>query len=1198
MDKYEYKIRSDEIRSMIGDGRYAEAVKIADTIDWNRVKNVSMLCMISDLYKINRRYDESRDILLMAYERNPSGRAIVYSLCELAIKMGEFVQAVEYYKEFVRIAPRDDKRYILQYKLYEAQDVSLEERIAVLQEYKKHDYQEKWGYELAYLYHRVGLVTECVEECDDVFLWFGDGRYVMKALELKALHEPLTPEQQSRYERYKLSMGATAAQPPIQMPAQQVIQPAVAQPVGMQQNVQTMTAQQIIQQAVQPEPVYVQSEPALIQPEPMAAGQEPVAPIAQVQPVYMQPEPMAAEQEPAAPMDDMSSALLQTPTIPLGKGAAKALIQSAIMPVAQEPDADALFSPRREPVVTVDNAPTRRILEVEPTQELPSDAAYEAGTVAEQEPIAPVAQAPAGEQYTAAPVSMDTEDFFSPEGGFLVPTADVSNFNTVNLQRELAESMREVMGIEETQTAEPEPTQAFDPRQQPLPAQETEAAAPVFYDTADMEEPEPVAQEVFFADTADLAPGAVISPEPAPREQELGYVPFAPQDTPVGEEPQIKLSMAEQLKDKRLAASIAASTYEQSPLYSGAVYMDEPLQEEVPGAVIRPNLRYGNAQFEKLLTQEYDGQIRMALRDETVALEKQITGQISISDYMRDWEQFKKKQQEKQLASVRDRVMTETGDMLAEYDEETRKELSQLGGRPIAARSERLRDIEEVDELEIEDMGAPVERMELPRDEQDIEADYMEDVEQEPEPDYEPAEDEIEYDPAQDEQQVPFDTSELEHKAIQARLAQEVNSVIAQELETEAGDQVYEESLDALQTAIVTGNGAAADEADDAALLAEEEPAWESEAAEEQFTAEAQEPVTEVAADAEETNDAVIEASESEAEGSVAAEPELADTEDEPEATVSAVSQDTASIEAAVEEALAEETAQIEAAQTETEESVKSEGQTLTSEAEAPQAAVQAQPEAGAARLMTPEEKELFSPFINQKSSRDQIVRAIDRISMAAYTDNVIVTGEAGAGTVPLAKGLIRAAESSDANFSGKVAKIAASALNRREVSEVLGKLEGGALIVQSASDMKPETVNVLLKLLENENKGIIVVMEDTKSGMERLLAAHPQIQACFNVRVDIESLDNEALVSYAREYALEQEYSIDNLGVLALHTRIAENQRHDHAVTVAQVREFVDSAIGRAKRPSLRHFFDVLFGKRYDEEDMIILREKDFIYA
>ncbi|MDE6673463.1 MAG: hypothetical protein K2K19_01430, partial [Acetatifactor sp.] len=200
MDKYEYKIKADEIKALIAQCEYQQAAEIADSIDWRRVKSVMMLCTISDLYKINRRYEDSRDILLLAYDRHPGGRTIVYSLCELSIKIEDYVMAIEYYKEFVQVAPKDTGRYILQYKLYQAQDVSLEERIAVLEELKSKDYREKWAYELAYLYHRVGLATKCIEECDELILWFGEGKYVVKAMELKMLHQPLTTEQQDRYE--------------------------------------------------------------------------------------------------------------------------------------------------------------------------------------------------------------------------------------------------------------------------------------------------------------------------------------------------------------------------------------------------------------------------------------------------------------------------------------------------------------------------------------------------------------------------------------------------------------------------------------------------------------------------------------------------------------------------------------------------------------------------------------------------------------------------------------------------------------------------------------------------------------------------------------------------------------------------------------------------------------------------------------
>lgn len=201
MDKAEYRIATEHIKKLIAKGEYAEASRIADTIDWSRVKSVMMLCTVSDLYKINRRYEDAKEILYMAYERNPESRTILYSLCDLSIKLEEFVAAIEYYKSFVEVAPRDTGRYVLQYRLYQAQEVGLEERIEVLEQLKNEEYTEKWAYELAYLYHRMGFATKCVEECDELILWFGTGRYVYKAMELKMLHEPLTPSQQRTYDK-------------------------------------------------------------------------------------------------------------------------------------------------------------------------------------------------------------------------------------------------------------------------------------------------------------------------------------------------------------------------------------------------------------------------------------------------------------------------------------------------------------------------------------------------------------------------------------------------------------------------------------------------------------------------------------------------------------------------------------------------------------------------------------------------------------------------------------------------------------------------------------------------------------------------------------------------------------------------------------------------------------------------------------
>ncbi len=200
MDKYEYKLRSEEILKLIEEEEYVEAAKIADMIDWRRVKNISMLLRVAALYRVNRRNEDSRAVLLLAYDRYPTNRSVVYSLCEVSIELDDVVAAIEYYKEFVKLAPRDNGVYTLRYRILEAQEANLEERIGVLEELKKRDYQEEWAYELAYLYHRVGLGTKCVEECDDLILWFGDGPYVTKAMELKMLHAPLTPIQQKKYD--------------------------------------------------------------------------------------------------------------------------------------------------------------------------------------------------------------------------------------------------------------------------------------------------------------------------------------------------------------------------------------------------------------------------------------------------------------------------------------------------------------------------------------------------------------------------------------------------------------------------------------------------------------------------------------------------------------------------------------------------------------------------------------------------------------------------------------------------------------------------------------------------------------------------------------------------------------------------------------------------------------------------------------
>ncbi len=213
MDKAEYRIRTDEIKELIGEGEYAEAAAAADEIDWRRVRSVKMLCTVSDLYKINRRFDDAKNILLIAYNKNPQSRTILYALCDLSIRLKELLDALAYYKAYIQVAPRDPGRYVLQYRLYQAQEVGIDERISVLEALKKEEYTERWGYELALLYHRSGKVEKCVAECNEVILWFGEGKYVTKAMELKMLHEPLTQSQQYLYDHRGVRRAVVEEEP-------------------------------------------------------------------------------------------------------------------------------------------------------------------------------------------------------------------------------------------------------------------------------------------------------------------------------------------------------------------------------------------------------------------------------------------------------------------------------------------------------------------------------------------------------------------------------------------------------------------------------------------------------------------------------------------------------------------------------------------------------------------------------------------------------------------------------------------------------------------------------------------------------------------------------------------------------------------------------------------------------------------------
>lgn len=959
MDKYEYKVRLQEIKDLIAKGEYVEAASIADTIDWTKVKSVMMLCTISDLYKINRRLEDARDLLLLAYDRYPGGRSIVYSLCELFIKMGDVVQAVEYYKEFVQIAPKDTGRYILQYKLYEAQDVSIEERIEVLKELKSKEYIEKWAYELAYLYHRIGLATKCVEECDELILWFGEGRYVMKAMELKMLHEPLTPSQEEKYAEMK---------------------------------------GEIVRQK---------------------AAEE------------------AGEVYPEAPEEE-------------------------------------------KPEEEVDESPTKEIL------------------------------------------TSDPDDI-------QVKVMNVGQYDTINMQKELAANMKELWD----QKTDKEPEAEGDTDLQETKRLDSLADALEDFTMAETKviETDAVKEalnqseeqgEVFFGETSEMTPVSAEESSAEITEETLEQPMEAPVQSGQSTVPEAAAPKAEEKQEAGEPQEEEPQEEEPQTVVLPAREIEEhinaqPVMKPRIAATIDPHKPLPEG-MEKMLGMEYDGQISMVV-PEAEQVEKQITGQISLEDVLAEWERVKKENEQKRMEEVQQHILQQTGAMFTEFEAATRDGLLEKleKGKTIPT--------DEVEELE----------------------EYYEPAQEDGEDYEEPAEQDEFLDESYDDYEEPVENTE--------EYTEESEAIDA---DTEAEEEV--EAIDADTEAEEEPDAADAD------TEVEEEPD---------------------AADAEAEGEAAEEAvDDTAAEKAGTEEPDAADTEAEEEAD--ATDADTE---------VGEEADATEAAAEAVEDDVK-DAETDAKGKKAPgqkkgKPVRKAGKEQG--RRLTAEEKELFGSYLQNKHTREQILNAIDKISLAAYTGNIILTGEEGMDTLTLAKKLMKEVQQTDSNFSGKIAKISSESLNKKGIAPVFDRIVNGALIIQKANKLSDDSVKDMQKVMNQEHKGMIVILEDTRGGAHKLLKKHPELKELFNIEIHVEALDNDSLVSYGRKYAEEQEYGMDEMGVLALHTCIAERQTIDHIVTIEEVKDIIDDAIQHANRKTLGHFFDIIVAKRYDEEDRIILRENDF---
>lgn len=967
MDKNEYKICADEIRALIKEKQYKEAVELADTINWKNVVNAGMLCTISDLYKICKRFEDSRDVLYLAYQRNPSGRMILYSLCELSIKLGDVVNAVEYYKEFVQVAPKDSGKYVLKYKLYTAQEVGLDERIAVLEELQQYECKEKWMYELAYLYHMNGYGEKCVEECNQIVIYFGEGKYVIKALELKALHEPLSYEQDNLYKR--------------------------------------------------------------------------------------------------------------------------------------------LTSPK--------------------------------------------------------------------ENEILVKEMDVSKYNTIDLQKELANSMAEVW-FDDTQAKE-----ALEAEREAA-KKEAEAAIRA-------EQERKAAEEAMRVAEAERLEREKREAEKAKAEENLskqesseddGVVEFKKMDF-LGETKVFNVrEIEESLKKEAISRTVVPNRG-----------FDE-MREVMPRSVENSAIVFRS--YDDMVSMEGDGQISFNVPEQEV-IDKQITGQISIADVMAEFERMKNASEKKWRDDMRRKVIQQTNVIFKDFDENAKNGY--------------------LEELESQVIESP--RVELTKEEEEalIGENLMPITAEEEEPDeilfddtkplnHHFEDDESDSDTAPSIEVVPAmnipvsNPAEIIHIKEPEVMQEEdtapshdVHEIIIEETEDETPEEdptpeelffdrtpfVEEREIETMTDSEVSGPEPEAE--DNTAILPKRDEIDDyfmrfAEAGEERDRLDAMANFETQSYEADENTVEEI-------------------TEDIEEEVIGEIEN--------IEEEVIEETEEsteevIEETEENTEEVIEETEECEKEIAEEPEVVEEGEPETGVSGL-TLEQEERFESFIQSEEGLSDIKDAIGKISMEAGKGNAFIGSEDSDSSVELAIALIKELFTREGPGI-KVGKTKASSLNAKSadaLEETLTKQYGCAVIVQDANELRPETLAVIEKVLNTPNERMFMAFTSTSRGKHKFLMNNGGILPNFDISIDIEAMSDKELAAYARAYAYRKEFSIDEMGMLALHTRIEEKQSNNHCVTVTEVKGIIDEAIAKATKKSPKHFIATLVGNRYDDNDMIVLKEKDF---
>ena len=1309
MDKYEYKLKTEQMLELMEDGAYSRAAELADSIDWRRVRNTTMLMNVSDIYEKSRDYHKSFEVLKIAYHRAEGSRKIVYRLCTLALKTRNVDEAIDYYDEFLHIAPKDPNQYILKYQILKVQRAPIEQQIDALESFKKAEYVEEWAYELAKLYERAGKITECLEECDDLILWFSEGKYVYQAMELKMRYKPLTPSQQEKYNRRYEKPGTTTEELPNLNNVDENGVKVAAKSV-------TSTQEQIEEETDKTEEKADSDKSAESEPDIKIPVVEETLANKFVDEDVVKAEVRAkAKAEILGEADSFEPTSIDSLTEAIRKAAETETAEQET-PVEKEEQESEEIAERTESSEEVKEQKEERFDQKEDSVEVETEPEVEekqpekkkiGNTMRLDEALKAllhIGGSDSSSRESSDEEAEKKEDDLSDLNDAIEDIEDVVDLSLVQkveqkrAQRKALEAVKDVKvdsdleelsmkklkskpettvnlddtlpmnlddtvemspeeiiamygGTEETIEEEPEAEEIIEPEEEEIIEEEPEAEEIIEPEEEEIIEEEPEAEEVIEPEYAEEE--TIDEDEIFEVEQVLEAKYIEPEDE---EEDQLDNQVTARMSLEELFAAwdeedalAEAEEFEEAEAEEVIEPEAEEIIEEEPEAeeIIEP-------EAEEIIEEEPEA-------EEIVEPEAEETEEISEEDILNldsaeEWSDDEivdavEENSDNKAESVEeiDEVLNEAESVKdikqAEPEKEETMSVERKTGEPILPPDiQRLIDeiegvIPREDEEPMSESSTSASKIQerMPEDNMEQEMDMLRvDDSDEYEDEYE--------DEYADELPVEEEES-LEAVQPQGGYTQEFERIMDDRFASFEAEEDYSDELGDLYPDMED------DISDEVDAIALEEEAFEQETEIDSSEYEDEEYPEEEYEDGYEDDEYPEEEYEDEYEDEEYPEEEYEDEyEDEgyPEEEYEDEYDGAYEYEDDEEYGAADAAAQFEAEfrpQSSNDEyddrliededddtgvnflsktaplSRKETAKLIATGKTAPLPLDEISnalsisdtgflvhnrhellSESGKKKTeLTADQKRLFSYFVPVRGMSEQLVDVLEQDKNCtnrrgtSRTGNLLIIGNKGNGKTVLAVDVVKAIQRQRNIHQGKVAIVTGESLNKKKIGEIFRKLYGGALIIEKAGKLNERTVAKLNKVMEQDTGELLIVLEDQRKPLDRLLSSNREFRKKFTSRLEVPIFINDELVTFGQTYAQENGYRIDEMGLLALYSRIDALQREDHFVTVAEVKEIMDEAMEHSKKASARKLVKRVFGKGTDDADRILLTEKDF---